>query len=88
MIREPAFDESGLAVRCARAEMELDAARERIAELEAQVQNMWRTQTALVGKDKEAMLDTLHIMGIPARDFAELYEVEMAYRRRNAKAAS
>lgn len=85
--RERIFCDSGLAVRCARAEMERDAAREKVLELEARIQEMWRAQTALMGKDKEAMLDTIHIMGIPARDFAELYEVEMAYRRRQAEAS-
>lgn len=62
-----------LAVRAARAEIERDDARRRadIAE---------RALNAMMTKDAEAMLDTLHILGMPARSLADIYEVVNRWR--------
>jgi hypothetical protein len=72
-----------MAVRVARAELERDLAIERAVKAEESAQQAHRAVVAVMGKDQEAMLDNLHIMGIPARDFKELYDVEHAYRMRN-----
>ena len=65
---------SDLAVRVARAEIERDAALKRAEQAE-------RTVQALMLRDEEAMLDTLHICGIPARSMREVFETVAEWRR-------
>jgi len=62
------MSDSDLAVRAARAEMERDAALERVDQLSRSLQ-------AFVSRDKDGMLDTLRILGMPARDLADIYKV-------------
>lgn len=63
-----------LAVRAARAEIERDALRK-------QLDQSQRTLSAFFSKDKQAMLDALHIMGIPARDLSDIFRMEMEWRK-------
>lgn len=63
-----------LAVRAARAELERDAALERARKAEDLLR-------AFVTKDEETMLDTLHVIGIPARDLRDIYTIVNEWHR-------
>lgn len=69
-----------LAVRAARAEIERDAAlaRARMAE---------DSLRAFVLKDEKTMLDTLHVVGIPARDLKDIYTIVAEWHREGGKQA-
>lgn len=70
--------DSDLAVRCARAEIERDEALKRATQAEDMVRH-------LMLRDEEAMLDTLHICGIPARSMREIIETVAEWRRAGGK---
>lgn len=74
-------DFADLCVRVARAEMERDAALEREKAEKENARSAWEAYVARTSGDKEKMLETLHIIGIPARDLADIYEIEQTWRR-------
>lgn len=63
-----------LAVRAARAEIERDKALE-------QARILGEAYRAWTSGDKEKILDTLHIIGMPARDLADIYRLEADWRK-------
>ena len=63
-----------LSVRVARAEIERDRA-------QADLQMLRDSEMALRNRDPERMLDTIHLMGIPARDVKHMFEIEATWRR-------
>ncbi len=63
-----------LSVRVARAEIERDQAKQ-------QLQMLWSSESAIRSRDPEKMLDSIHLMGIPARDVKHMYEIETTWRR-------
>ena len=67
-----------LAVRAARAEIERDEAVKRAEIAEESLR-------AFMTKDEETMLDTLHIIGIPARDLRDIYEVVGEWQRQGGR---
>lgn len=66
-------DLSDLAVRVARAEIERDEWKRKYDEL-SRASVAWHTQ------DKEKLLETLHIIGIPAKDLVDIYKIEAEWR--------
>jgi len=77
--RDPVIAE--MAVRVARAEMERDAALEREKKAKDAELLAWKSAHAVIAGDREAALKTLHIIGIPAQDLADIYEIEQVWRR-------
>lgn len=75
------MSEDDLAVRVARSEMERDAALEREQKAKDSERRAWEACAAVVSGDKAAMLRTLTIIGIPAQDFADIYEIERTWQR-------
>lgn len=65
--------DANLAVRAARAEIERDQAIERAKRAEESLY-------AILSGDKERLLDTLHIIGIPARDLSDIYQIVSEWR--------
>lgn len=70
--------DADLAVRAARAEIERDAALER-------ARNAERALDAVMLKDTEALLDTLRVIGIPARDLRDIYSVVQEWRKNGGR---
>ncbi len=70
-----------LAIRVARAELERDLAIERAEKAERNAQHAHQQLSAVMSGDKERMLNTLHIIGIPARDLVDIYEIEQEWRK-------
>lgn len=77
--RDPVL--ADMAIRVARAEMERDAALEREKNARDDARRAWEMADAIRGGDKEKLLKTLHIIGIPAQDLADIYEIEQTWRR-------
>jgi len=65
---------SDLAVRVARAEIERDDALRKYKELS-------NSYMAMMQGDKEKLLDTLHIIGIPARELTDIYGIVQKWER-------
>ena len=61
--------------------------REREMEAKASERRAWDAYGAVVAGDKEKMLDTLTIIGIPARDLADIYEIEQVWRQEGGDAS-
>lgn len=72
--------EAELAIRAAKAEIERDAAIERAKRAE-EIAFAWSSG------DTEKMLDTIHILGIPARDLRDIYRMEADWRKAGGTAA-
>jgi hypothetical protein len=70
-----------LAVRVARAELERDAALEREQKAKNDAHRAWEAYTALAAGDKDAVLRTLHICGLPAQDLADIYDILYTWRQ-------
>lgn len=67
-------DLSDLAVRVARAEIERD-------DWKQKYENLSSGYYALVSNDKEKLLETLHVIGIPAKDLADIYTIVGEWRK-------
>lgn len=70
-----------LSVRVARAELERDLAYQERDKAVEEANTAWRSQRAVLTRDKAAMLETLHIIGIPAKDLVAMYEIEQLWRQ-------
>lgn len=70
-----------MAIRVARAELERDLAIGRAEKAEEEARYMSRSYGDLMSGDKERILKTLHIIGIPARDLADMYAIEQEWHK-------
>ncbi len=70
-----------MAVRVARAEMERDAAFNREALALASRDQVVQAYRAITSQDKEKILEIVEIIGIPARDLRDIYQIENVWRK-------
>ncbi len=68
-----------LSIRVARAEMERDAAVKRAELAEEKMNRAFDMARAVTSGDKERILKTLEIIGIPAQDLADIYAIEQEW---------
>ncbi len=70
-----------LSIRVARAELERDLAIERAEKAEDQARRAARGAADVMNGNKERLLETLHIIGIPARDLVDIYKIEQEWHK-------